>query len=131
MTKKKATLAGILEEIVQSGAVADHLIAELAQGGLIVDSGQRRNGEIVWGANSALSAEELRQRFGALATPPAARPEVSDIAADTAAAFQSLIDDGSIVPHPDGLKRLNLKTGEMEPVYVAAEAVAELVKKRG
>jgi hypothetical protein len=126
---KKATLAAILEEIVQSGAVADHLIAELARGGLIVDSGQRRDGEIVWVANSALSAEEFRQRFGALATrTPAERPK-SEVS-DTAAAFQSFIDDGSIVPHPDGLQRLNRK-GEMEPVYVAAEVAAEIIKKRG
>jgi hypothetical protein len=50
--------------------------------------------------------------------------------AEADAAFQSLIDDGSIVPHPDGLQRRNRK-GELEPVYIAAEVAAELVKKRG
>jgi hypothetical protein len=126
MTKKvTATLAGILEEIVQSGAVADHLIAELAQGGVIVDSGQRRDGAIVWVVNSALSAEELRQRFGALATKtPPPKSEVSDIGD----AFDSLIADGSLVPHPDGLQRRNKRTGRMEPVYVTAEQATEIIK---
>jgi hypothetical protein len=50
---------------------------------------------------------------------------------DADAAFQSLIDDGSIVPHPDGRQRLNESTGRMEPAYITAERAAELVKKRG
>jgi hypothetical protein len=58
------------------------------------------------------------------------RPKEESTEEEIAAAFQSLIDDGSIVPHPDGRQRRNLK-GELEPAYVAAEVAAELVKKRG
>jgi hypothetical protein len=54
----------------------------------------------------------------------------SEVYEPTKETFQSLIDDGSIVPHPDGLKRLNQKTGEMEPVYVPTEVAAELVKAK-
>jgi hypothetical protein len=137
---KKVALAAVLEDLVQSGFVADHLIAELRLARVIVDSGQRRDGKIVWVANSALSAEEFWQRLGALLrarfTDPAFQSFVDDpmIVADMAAtdaAFQSLIDDGSIVPHPDGLQRPSPKTGKMQPVYVPAEVAAEIIEERG
>jgi hypothetical protein len=47
---------------------------------------------------------------------------------DIGEAFDALVADGSIVPHPDGLQRRNKRTGRMEPVYVTAEQAAEIKK---